>query len=86
MKEIKTTRQFDKDLKKVGLISPLIDILSCLIHSKPLAEKYRDHQLKGKLSQYRECHVKPDLLLIYESLEDSIKLMALDSHSNLFKD
>lgn len=85
MKEIKTTSQFNKDLKKVGLIAPFIDVLSQIINDKPLDEKYKDHQLKGNMKQYRECHVKPDLLLIYEVFDDYVKLIALDIHSNLFK-
>ncbi len=85
MKEIKTTRQFDKGLKKVGLNTALIDVLSFLINNQSLPPKYKDHQLKGNLKQYRECHIKPDLLLVYEVSGDNVKLIALDSHSNLFK-
>ncbi len=85
MKEIKTTRQFDKGLKKSGLNTALIDVLGCLINNQALPQKYKDHQLKGNLKQYRECHIKPDLLLVYEIFDDSVKLIALDSHSNLFK-
>ncbi len=85
MKKIKTTRQFDKDLKKAGLVSELIDVLSSLVNGEPIKEKYQDHQLKGNLKQYRECHIKPDLLLVYEIFDNYVKLIALDSHSNLFK-
>ncbi|MFW2177210.1 MULTISPECIES: type II toxin-antitoxin system YafQ family toxin [unclassified Moraxella] len=85
MKAIKTTNEFFKDLKKHGFSASLIEVLNCLSNDLPLPEKFKDHQLKGKLKQYRECHVKPDLLLVYEVLDDDIKLVALDSHSNLFK-
>ena len=66
---------------------PLLEVLNCLAKGEPLPSKYLDHQLKGKLSQYRECHIKPDLLLVYEITADDkqVKLIALDSHSNLFK-
>jgi mRNA interferase YafQ len=85
MKKIETTRQFDKDLKKLGLISELIDVLHALINGLPVAEKYKDHALQGNLRQYRECHLKPDLLLAYQITDDSVKLIAIDNHNNLFK-
>lgn len=87
MRTIKTTSTFFKDLKKQGFSVPLLEVLSCLANGEVLPEKYLDHQLKGKLSKYRECHIKPDLLLVYETSDDdcSVKLIALDSHSNLFK-
>ena len=52
-----------------------------------LDKKYKDHQLKGNLKEFRECHVKPDLLLIYKK-ENSILVftcIAVGSHSDLFK-
>lgn len=85
MKKIETTRQFDKDLKNLGLMPELIDVLHALINSLPVPEKYKDHALQGNLRQYRECHLKPDLLLAYQTTDDSVKLIAIDNHNNLFK-
>lgn len=85
MKKIETTRQFDKDLKAVGLIPELIDVLHALINGLPIPQKYQDHSLKGNLKIYRECHLKPDLLLAYQATDDSVKLIAIDNHNNLFK-
>lgn len=85
MKKIETTRQFDKDLKNLGLISELIDVLHALINGLSVPEKYKDHALQGNLRQYRECHLKPDLLLAYQITDDSVKLIAIDNHNNLFK-
>lgn len=85
MKKIVTTRQFDKDLKIIGLMPELIDVLHALINGLPVPEKYNDHALKGNLKIYRECHLKPDLLLAYQVTDDSVKLIAIDNHNNLFK-
>ncbi|HAO64562.1 TPA: type II toxin-antitoxin system mRNA interferase toxin, RelE/StbE family [Candidatus Taylorbacteria bacterium] len=47
---------------------------------------YKDHQLNGDLGNYRECHVKSDLLLIYEKdpIERKLILVDIGSHSDLF--
>lgn len=51
-----------------------------------LEERYRDHALKGEYTSYRECHIKPDLLLIYRVNEGILELFlaATGSHSDLF--
>ncbi|MFC0821219.1 type II toxin-antitoxin system YafQ family toxin [Moraxella marmotae] len=85
MKKIETTRQFDKDLKVLGLSAELIEVLHALINGLTVPEKYKDHALTGSLKKYHECHLKPDLLLAYQSTEDSIRLIAIDNHNNLFK-
>lgn len=86
MLKIERTKTFEKDFKKVGLIAPLIDVLHYLINEEKLPIKYRDHQLSGKFALFRECHVKPDLLLIYffEKEKDALHLVRLASHSELF--
>ena len=50
-----------------------------------LEARYRDHDLSGDWAGYRECHIKPDLLLIYRKSEPStLRLARLGSHSELF--
>lgn len=52
---------------------------------QPLDARHRDHDLSGDWAGYRECHVKPDLLLIYrKSDSDALRLARLGSHSELF--
>lgn len=85
MKQLETTRTFDKELAKAGLTPALIDILHSLLTGEPLPQKYQDHQLKGKLKDFRECHVKPDLLLMYKIQDNTVQLVRLNSHSELFK-
>ncbi len=49
-----------------------------------LAERYRDYALSGEWTGYRDCHVKPDVVLIYETPDDdTLRLVRLGSHSEL---
>ena len=49
-----------------------------------LEDKYKDHQLKGNMKDFRECHIKPDLLLVYMIEDNVLKLVDIGSHSELF--
>ncbi|WP_230479019.1 type II toxin-antitoxin system YafQ family toxin [Kingella kingae] len=49
----------------------------CLIHDEPMEAKYRDHQLTGNLKDYRECHIRPDLLLLYWVEDNEVKVARL---------
>lgn len=63
----------------------LPDVLGRLLNDVALPEFYRDHTLTGNWSGYRECHIKPDLLLIYSKPDaDTLRLARLGSHSELF--
>ncbi|MGN8540352.1 YafQ family addiction module toxin [Helicobacter pylori] len=70
MLTIETSKKFDKDLKiliKNGFdLKLLYKVVGNLATEQPLAPKYRDHPLKGALKDFRECHLKPDLLLVYQ--------------------
>jgi mRNA interferase YafQ len=60
-------------------------VLLNLVTDQTLETKYRDHDLSGDWAGYRECHIKPDLLLIYrKSDSDCLKLARLGSYSKLF--
>ena len=86
MRTIDRSTAFKRDFKKHGEIdAALIEVLYKLISDEDLPEKYRDHSLSGDWSGYRECHVKPDLLLIYKKPdEETLRLARLGSHSELF--
>lgn len=59
--------------------------IKALVMDQTLAPRYRDHELTGEWVGYRECHLKPDLLLIYQKDgETSLTLARLGSHSELF--
>ena len=62
-----------------------IDVLYKLINNIELEPKYKDHQLKGNLREYRECHIKPDLLLMYSLSDGILELVNIGSHSEIFK-
>ena len=88
--ELVLTGKFKKGLKlakKRGLnIKLLDDIVEKLLNGIPLEEKYRDHELKGKYKGFRECHIQPDWLLIYEIADDELilYLTRTGTHSDLF--
>ena len=93
MLKIEWTTQFKKDVKLVkkrGLdITLLEEVVDSLSKEELLPEKYKDHQLEVSkyYKGYRECHIKPDWLLIYKIIpkECTLRFMRTGSHSDLFK-
>ena len=74
-------------MKKRGLDIRLLDnVIDMLRQGQTLDIKYRDHALIGNYEGYRECHIKPDWLLIYYIENDILTLTLSDtgSHSDLF--
>lgn len=63
-----------------------INLLEKLAKDETLDKKYKDYQLKGKLKNFRDCHIMPDLVLIYKKDDDILILEAIDigKHSKLF--
>ena len=92
MRTIERSTKFKKDYKRELkgryrdiLESELKTVLLPLISDEAMDIRYRDHDLSGNWAGYRECHIKPDLLLIYRKLDgDILKLARLGSHSELF--
>lgn len=75
-------------MKKRDLdISLLDEVVDLLRQGRQLEERYRDHGLTGDLAGFRECHIKPDWLLIYLIENDILTLALIDtgSHSDLLK-
>jgi mRNA interferase YafQ len=85
MRKIEFTNQFKRDFKKHGsLEAALVEVVYKLLNDEPLPEKYRDHALSGNWSDHRDCHVRPDFVLIYRlDREDILTLVRLGSHSEL---
>jgi len=89
MLKIRYSNQFKKDFKKARNL-PLPDlkaiftIISTLETNSMLDKKYKDHELTGNWEKFRECHIKPNLLLIYKINSDELQLARLGSHSDLF--
>lgn len=89
MVEIGYSNQFKKDFKKARKLpllelKAIFDVISSLEQEGALDEKFKDHELSGNWANYRECHIKPDLLLIYKLEGSTLKLARLGSHSELF--
>ncbi|MDE6737457.1 MAG: type II toxin-antitoxin system YafQ family toxin [Treponemataceae bacterium] len=63
------------------------EVIQKLAHGEELDEKYHDHQLRGKLKSFRDCHIRPDLVLIYRINDDILELYLyrIGSHSKLYK-
>ena len=88
MRRIERTNVFRRDFKREkrgqhrsDLDAALTFTVSLLVEDKPLPERNRDHPLAG---EYRECHLKPDLLMIYRKPDaENLELVRLGSHSEL---
>jgi mRNA interferase YafQ len=87
------SKQFQKSFKKLvknGLkkknIDELARVIDILASGGCLAQEYRDHKLHGEYEGYRECHIRGDLLLIYQIVESELVLVLINigSHSELF--
>lgn len=93
MKRIsKPTSQFKKDLKHfrhdTELLADLNVVLKLLETDAPLDPKYRDHALVNDPEERRDCHVNPDVVLLYKKIDGELhvlKLFRLGSHSELFR-
>jgi mRNA interferase YafQ len=91
MRTIEWTTQFKRDYKREAkglyrktLTRDLDPILTTLANDEPLADKHHDHALSGEWKDHRDCHVKPDLILIYRKPNDAVlQLVRLGSHSEL---
>lgn len=88
MLELHRTKKFDKDyvlMKKRGYnLTLLKDIVSKLQIPKKLPQKNKAHNLVGNFADFRECHILPDWLLIYQQTETKLILVRTGTHSDLF--
>ena len=84
------SNRFKKDLQlakkrnfNLALLNEVVDMIASGII---LPDKYRDHELIGNFAGFRECHIKPDWLLIYRIEQDKLALMLFrtGTHSDLF--
>ena len=82
------TNSFKRSYKKQRLSDEedlaYIDVIYNLLCAVKLSKKYKDHQLTGNLKDFRECHIKPDLLLIYMIENNILKLVDIGFHRELF--
>ena len=91
MRRIERTGQFKRDYKREAkglyrstLNLELAPVITALARDEPLEPRRRDHALTGDWKDHRDCHVKPDLVLIYRKPDDEVlQLVRLGSHSEL---
>ena len=90
MLDLRFTSKFEKDYKLIKKrnydISKLKTVVLMLRNLEQLPAKYLDHALNGKYIGYRECHIEPDWLLIYQIENDRLLLVLFrtGTHSDLF--
>lgn len=81
------TSAYKKDKKALNKkqLEKLAYVIEKLLNNEPLEQKYKDYELKGGLKGIRDCHIEPDLVLIYKKDKEELILTALrlGSHSNL---
>lgn len=91
MRTINRTSRFKKDFKREWkgqhrdtLDETLMAAVSLLAADIPLPPKFRDHAMVGEWKDHRDCHIKPDLVLIYRLPDaETLELVRLGSHSEL---
>ena len=82
-RDYKRTKATPRHRKDLDVLLPAI--LALLLSDQALPSNLRDHALSGDLAGYRECHLKPDLLLIYRKPDTkTLRLARIGSHSELF--
>ena len=90
MLRIVPSNKFKKDLKlavKRGYdIKLLENVVNRLANEEALEPKYKDHTLSGYYSGFRECHITPDWLLVYQVINDKLVLFLsrTGTHRDLF--
>jgi mRNA interferase YafQ len=61
------------------------NVISKLVNKEKLDKQFKDHKLHGELKDFRECHIKNDLLLLYKTTNSDLILIDIGSHNQLFK-
>lgn len=91
MREIEPTGQFRRDLKRqlkgqyrLTIADELDELIALLATDSPMPVRHRDHALTGDWKDHRDCHVRPDLVLIYRKPDPvTLQLVRLGSHADL---
>ena len=90
-RQVQRSSQFKRDYKKAKQqpnrdIALLLKIIKMLANDEPLPDKHNDHALVGNWKGYRECHISPDWLLVYQKTDRNeliLVLARIASHSEL---
>lgn len=89
---LRFTTRFKKHLKQIAKrnidnVRKINDVVNSLQKGEKLETRFKDHALVGNWTGHRECHILPDLLLIYKIEENILILELVDtgSHADLFE-
>ena len=89
MRDIAIHKLFSKELKNAKLNSTnsakLFMYISLLLNDEELPYEARDHSLQGEYKDTREFHISGDLLIIYRTIDNTLELLRIGTHSQLFK-
>ncbi|MCY3816119.1 MAG: type II toxin-antitoxin system YafQ family toxin [Gammaproteobacteria bacterium] len=91
MRAIERTRRFRRDYKREsrgrhrdGLDQRLSKLVQALASDTPLEPRHHDHALSGPWADFRDCHIKPDLVIIYQKPDaHTLRLVRIGSHAEL---
>ena len=91
MRTIKQTTAFRRDLKRESkgrhreyLAENFVKVVQALAGDEPLGERFHDHALSNNWQGFRDCHIRPDLILIYAKPDvETLELVRLGSHAEL---
>jgi mRNA interferase YafQ len=91
MRRIDRTNQFKRDYKREkkgrhrdDLDHDLLAVIALLVADETLPDRHHDHSLTGNWKDHRDCHIKPDLVLIYRKPDaETLELVRVGSHSEL---
>jgi mRNA interferase YafQ len=89
MRRLRTTKQFDRDLRRAKrrgkTLDKLWDIVELLVQGQALPSRCRRHRLSGHWNRLWECHIEPDWLLIWDEAEEILTLVRTGTHADLFE-
>ena len=89
LKRTTQTNQYRRDLKRelksdAKLMEELEAVIELLVTCQPLPARLRDHRMWGQYRDFRDLHIRPDLILVYMPNKTEITLVRIGSHSELF--
>jgi len=89
MRALRTTKQFERDLRRASrrgkALDKLWDIVELLVRGEPLPARFRRHRLSGEWNRLWECHIEPDWLVIWDETEETLTLVRTGTHADLFE-
>jgi len=87
--ELRYTSKFKRDMKRITRrgfppLAEIQEVIRLLLQQEPLPAKYKDHALRGEWTGFRDLHIRPDCVLIYEIQGRNLVLTRIGSHADVF--